>query len=232
MNNEYFEETERIKVFLKIKPSLASDKIFYNVSGDRKKISLLYSNIDESKKSKKLEIDKIFTHKDENSYIYEEIMLNCVKNSLNGDNFTFISYGDSQSEKHQLIIGTPDSYDNINNRGLLPRLLESYIKKIDSNEILSDTISLNISYILINDNNMIDLSQLMGRENKDLEKITRDELINKFSKEIKKDGKNTNYLKSSKQSSSKQSRKAFGNCQIRQPGLIPGWRSSRTVRSP
>ena len=147
---EYNEENERIKVYLKIKPSLASDKIFYNVSKDKKIFSLLDNiTLDDPKKSKKIELDKIFTNKDENAYIYEEIMRNCVKNSLDGDNFTFISYGDSNSEKHQLIIGAPDCYENINNRGLLPRLLESYINKIDSNEILSDTISLNLSYIII-----------------------------------------------------------------------------------
>ena len=174
--NQYQNENERIKVYLKIKPSLASDKIFYNVSSDKKTISLLDNiTLDDQKKSKKIEIDKIFTNNDENSYIYEEIMRNCVKNSLDGDNFTFISYGDSNSEKHQLIIGSSDCYENINNRGLLPRLLESYVNKIDSDEILSDTISLNISYMLINNNNLIDLSQLMGRENKDLEKITKDE---------------------------------------------------------
>lgn len=39
--NEYKDENERIKVFLKIKPSIASDKIFYNVSRDKKTISLL-----------------------------------------------------------------------------------------------------------------------------------------------------------------------------------------------
>ena len=107
--NEYEEENERIKIYLKIKPSLASDKIFYNISSDKKTISLLDNiTLDDQKKSKKLEIDKIFTHNDENAYIYEEITRNCVTNSLNGDNFTFISYGDSNSEKHQLIIGTSD----------------------------------------------------------------------------------------------------------------------------
>ena len=197
---EYQEEHDRIKVFLKIKPSLASDKIFYNVSSDRKTILLLDNiTLDDQKKTKKIGIDKIFTKKDENSYIYEEIMRNCVNNSLDGENFTFISYGDSNSEKHQLIIGSADCYENINNRGLLPRLLESYVNKIDSDEILSDTISLNLSYILINNNNLIDLSQLMGRENKELEKITRDELIQKYSKEIKIDEKsNINYIKSIK----------------------------------
>jgi len=125
--NKYQEENERIKVFLKIKHSLSTDKILFNISSDRRTISLLDNiSLDDSKKTKKIEMDKIFTKNDVNSYIYEEIMRNCVKNSLDGENFTFISYGDSNSEKHNLIIGTPDCYENINNRGLLPRFLESY----------------------------------------------------------------------------------------------------------
>lgn len=194
--NEYKDENERIKVFLKIKPSIASDKIFYNVSRDKKTISLLDNiTLEDQKKTQKIELNKIFLYNDENSYIYEEIMQNCVKDSLEGVNFTFISYGDSNSEKHSLIIGAPDCYENINNKGLLPRLLENYINKIDSDGILSDTISLNISYMLINNNNLIDLSQLMGRERKSLEKITKDELIKKYSREIKVDDKKINYLK-------------------------------------
>ena len=201
--NEYEDENERIKVYLKIKPSLASDKIFYNVSKDKKILSLLDDlTLDDQKKSKKIEVDKIFTNKDENSYLYEEIMRNCVKNSLNGDNYTFVSYGDSYSEKHSLIIGTPDCYENINNRGIFPRLLESYINKIDSNEILSDTISLNLSYIMINENNLIDLTQLMGIEKNTLEKLSKDDYLTKYAKELKIDEKNniynTNFLKSIK----------------------------------
>ena len=196
--NEYIEDDERIRVYLKIKPSNPSDKIFYNVSKDKKILSLLDNiALDDHKKTKKVEIDKIFTNKDENSYIYEEVMLNCVKNSLNGENFTFISYGDSSSEKHQLIIGTPDCYENINHRGLFPRLLENYVNKIESNEILSDSISLNLSYIMINNNNMIDLTQLMGLESKVLEKITKEELIRKYSKEMKIEY-NVNLLKTVK----------------------------------
>ena len=198
--NEYEESEDRIRVYLKVKPSMASDKIFYNVSKDKKVLSLLDNlTLDDPKKSKKIEIDKIFSNKDENSYIYEEVMLNCVNNSLDGENFSFISYGDSNSDKHHIIIGTPDCYDNINNRGVFTRLLESDINKIDSNEILSDTISLNLSYIMINNNNLIDLTQLMGRENKVLEKITKDELIKKYSKEIKIDEHNyNNYLRTIK----------------------------------
>ena len=37
--NEYEDENERIKVYLKIKPSFTSDKIFYNVSKDKKILS-------------------------------------------------------------------------------------------------------------------------------------------------------------------------------------------------
>ena len=201
--NEYEDENERIKVYLKIKPSFTSDKIFYNVSKDKKVLSLLDDlTLDDPKKSKKIEVDKIFTNRDENSYLYEEIMRNCVKNSLNGENYTFISYGDSNSEKHSLIIGTPDCYENINNRGVFPRLLESYINKIDSNEILSDTISLNLSYIMINENNLIDLTQLMGSDKNSLEKLSKDDYLNKYAKELKIDEKNnlynTNLLKSIK----------------------------------
>ena len=52
--NEYEDENERIKVYLKIKPSLASDKIFYNVSKDKKILSLLDNlSLDDNKKPKK-----------------------------------------------------------------------------------------------------------------------------------------------------------------------------------
>ena len=54
--NEYEEENERIKVYLKVKPSLATDKIFYNISRDRKILSLLDNiTLDDPKKSKKVE---------------------------------------------------------------------------------------------------------------------------------------------------------------------------------
>ena len=194
-DQDYEDENERTKLFLNIKSSLDSDKIF-NISEDKKVLTLLENiTLDDPKKTKKIELNKIFSHKDENSYVYEEIMRNCVKNSIEGANFTFISYGDSNSERHNLIIGSPDCYENIANRGLLPRLLESYINKINSNHILAG-ISLNISYIFINNNNFIDLSQLMGKDNKTLKKINKEELIKNYSKDIN----NENILKNVKKS--------------------------------
>ena len=192
-DQDYEDENKRIKIFLNIKPSLESDTIF-NISEDKKVLTLLNNiTLDDPKKTKKIELNKIFSHKDENSYVYEEIMLNCVKNSIEGENFTFISYGDSNSDRHNLIIGSPDCYENIANRGLLPRLLESYINKINSNYALAE-ITLNLSYIFINNNNFIDLSQLMGKDSKILKKINREELIKNYSKDIN----NENILKNVK----------------------------------
>ena len=90
-------------------------------------------------------------------------MLNCVKISLNVENWMFISYGDSNNEIHQLIIGKHDCYETYKHRGLFPILFENYINEIESIKILSDTIS----------------TQLMGIENKASAKRNRKELIRK-----------------------------------------------------
>ena len=68
--NEYEEEEDRIRVYLNVKPSKASDKIFYNISKDKKNISLLDNiSLDNQKKWKKIEVGQIFIYKDENAYI-------------------------------------------------------------------------------------------------------------------------------------------------------------------
>ena len=62
--NEYEEDNERIRVYLKIKPSNPSDKIFYNVSKDKKILSLLDNiTLDDDKKSKKLRLIKFLPKK-------------------------------------------------------------------------------------------------------------------------------------------------------------------------
>ena len=43
-----------------------------------------------------------------------------------------------------------DSYTNINNRGIFPRLLEQYIKSINDNEEYKNNYSLNLSLMCIN----------------------------------------------------------------------------------
>jgi hypothetical protein len=53
--NEYEEENERIKVYLNIKQSNQSDKVFYNISKDKKILSLLDNiTFDDHKNQKKL----------------------------------------------------------------------------------------------------------------------------------------------------------------------------------
>ena len=185
---------DKLKIYLKIKPPFGSDKNYYNISEDKKTLSILYDTTKEkTNKTLKspmspIELDKIFDYLDENSYIYEDIMRDCITESLEGENFTFVCYGSSNSNKHHLIIGKPDSYDNITTRGLFPRFLEGYLKKINSNEGLSNVITIYLSYFIINNNNLIDLSQLIGKN--DLEQLTENELFKKYSKEL---SNNNNY---------------------------------------
>ena len=82
------DEDERVKTFLKIKTCETVDKQYYTIS-DNKQILSLFDPIVKSETSKtiKFEIDKIFTDKNENSYIYEEIARDCVSDSLKGEDF-------------------------------------------------------------------------------------------------------------------------------------------------
>ena len=153
------EKDERVKIFLKIKSPKNDKNPYYQLSKDKK--SFLLENPKEKneieEKNEKYNLDKIFTDNNENSYIYEEIMLNCIKESLSNINFTFISYGDSMSENKEIIFGKSDCYENINSRGIFPRFLENYILKISGDKNLNENLALNVSYIMINGNNLIDI---------------------------------------------------------------------------
>ena len=192
-DDSYIPESDYIKIFLKVKPPSPNDKNCYNISENKKIISISDNFMKEDKnKQKPLELDKIFTKNDVNSYIYEEIMCNCVSNCLTGINFTFISYGDTSSDKYNVIIGTSDCYENINMRGLFPRFLNAIDNKINSTEEFSSD-SISLSYILINDRTIIDLGQLNGYS---LDKITPNEILRNYSREIKiNDENNLKYIK-------------------------------------
>ena len=71
---------------------------------------------------------------------------------------------------------------------MFPRFLEGYLKKIYSNEALCNMIIIYLSYLIVNNNNLIDLSQLNGRD--DLEQLTENDLFKKYSKEL---SNNNNY---------------------------------------
>ena len=170
------DEDERVKTFLKIKTCETVDKQYYTIS-DNKQILSLFDPIVKSETSKtiKFEIDKIFTDKNENSYIYEEIARDCVSNSLKGEDFTFISYGDSLSDKNSIIFGEKDCYKNLNSRGIFPRILDSLLTTVTSNKSMNDNIIINLSYICVYGNKLIDLSKFTG---KDLFSINQNEFVN------------------------------------------------------
>ena len=180
------EKDERVKIFLKIKSPKNDKNPYYQISKDKK--SFLLENPKEKnekeEKNEKYNLDKIFTDNNENSYIYEEIMLNCIKESLSNINFTFISYGDSMSENKEIIFGKSDCYENINSRGIFPRFLENYILKISGDKNLNENLALNVSYIMINGNNLIDISNFIGMESKEILNLNEDDLLNKFSIKI------------------------------------------------
>ena len=169
------EDDERVKTFLKVKTCDTVDKQYYKIS-DNKQIFSLYdpSVKTDTSKTIKFEIDKIFTDKNENSYIVEEIARDCVAEALSGEHFTFMSYGDSLSDKNAIIFGERDCYKNINTRGIFPRILDSLLNAIAMNKTYNENFVLNLSYICVNGNKLIDLSKFLG---KDLNSVTQSQFI-------------------------------------------------------
>ena len=175
------ERNERIQTFLKIKSPEIGDKPYFTIENNNK-VFVLHDPIIkvESDKSQKYEIDKIFEDNTSYKNIYNEITNNCINESLKGTYYTFITYGDSTSEKKDIIFGK-NNCDVINeNRGLFPRLIEDYlnIKQLEN-------IILKINFIAVNGNKIIDLYKLNEINDKIHTKITQNELLDKYSIDIK-----------------------------------------------
>ena len=165
-----------IKSFLHIENPRIKDDPFYEINSYQNIITLYKpSEKKNSENSSKFELDKIFTNNDENSYIYEEICLNTIKDCLEGFSYSFISYGETSSKKLETLIGNlEDNITNINNRGIYPRLLEQLLYKINKKE--NNNYNISMSFFMIYWNNLIDLSLLKNIENKN---ITKNNLLNK-----------------------------------------------------
>lgn len=169
------EDDERVKTYLKVKTCETIDKQYYKISDNKQILSLYDPSVKtDTSKTIKFEIDKIFTDKNENSYIVEEIARDCVSEALSGEHFTFMSYGDSISDKNEIIFGGKDCYKNLNTRGIFPRILDSLLNTITSNKNYNDNLVLNLSYICVNGNKLIDLSKFLG---KNINSITQSEFI-------------------------------------------------------
>lgn len=85
------QNSDDIKIFLKIKKVEYTDEKQYYKVNDNKQTFSLYDPIRkvDSDKSIVFDLDKIFTHNDENSYIYEEVCRDTIKDALKGRNFCF-----------------------------------------------------------------------------------------------------------------------------------------------
>ena len=157
------DQNEIIKTFLKIDSPKFQDKPYYSINKE-KNILTIFDPVDKgpSDKSSDFEQDKIFIENDNNSYIYEEICKNTIKESLDGTSFSFISYGDSNSNKIKLLIGDIKENTNLNHKnfGIFPKLLENLLKKMKNLKNSKEKINLKASYFLVYDGDMIDLSNL------------------------------------------------------------------------
>ena len=171
---------DKIKTFIKIEyPELKKDTI-YEIDESKKLINLYnpekYNQFDNSFF---FEFDKIFTNNDSNSDIYEEICLNCIKKSFEGNSFCFISFGETISNKFELLYGKiKDNYINKNDYGLFINLLNNIIKENENKNF-----KIKISYLLVYEDNLIDLSLY---NNEKLDNIKVDDFL-KNSFKIKND---------------------------------------------
>ena len=175
-NPNIVKKDERILVYLKVKKPLEKDKLYYNISEDKKMISLYDKVIkDESGKTQRIEVDKVFDDSEDEQFLYKELCHDCINDVLDWKNYTYISYGDSTSEKNELIIGN----EKEGKKGVYFFLLNDLYNRVNH----GTDFSLDLSFIMINSSILIDLSQLMGKK-KYFEYISEKDLINKFGKEI------------------------------------------------
>ena len=164
LNNEteINKDDDKIKAFIKLEYSELKKKDIYEVDESKKFITIY--NLDPTEKSKEkksypFEFNKIFMDNDTNSYIYEEICLNCIKQLFEGISFSFISFGESKNDKFNLLFGKIDEdYNNINNHGLFIRYLKYLIHK---NKKYNYNIKL--TSIIIYEDKIIDLYDLFNK---------------------------------------------------------------------
>ena len=164
LNNEteINKDDDKIKAFIKLEYSELKKKDIYEVDESKKFITIY--NLDPTEKSKEkksypFEFNKIFMDNDTNSYIYEEICLNCIKQLFEGISFSFISFGESKNDKFNLLFGKIDEdYNNINNHGLFIRYLKDLIHK---NKKYNYNIKL--TSIIIYEDKIIDLYELFNK---------------------------------------------------------------------
>ena len=160
------EDIDFIKIYLHIHYPKIEDKPSYKVDLD-KNILVLFDQINRTNSERDgiFEMDKIFTNENDYSYINEEICSNTIKESLKGESYAFISYGTTISDKLKILIGdVNDSYTKVEHRGLFPKILEKLINTINNNKSYRENISINLSYFILLNDKLIDLSNFIGKK--------------------------------------------------------------------
>ena len=155
MNNDI------IKTFLKLEQKKQSNNSLYSLDS----LQNIFSLYSPEKNKQDFELDKIFTNSDENSYIYEIICLNTIKECIKGTSYSFISFGETINNKLEFLIGDLiNNYKNINYYGLFIRFLQNLL--IEKNEKEIDY-SIKFSNFLVFENNLIDLTYFGNKKKGD-----------------------------------------------------------------
>ncbi len=156
-----------IKTFIKIKKVENIDKKYVKVDKDNNFLTFI-----ETKETKNgattsniiYEASKIFNEKDDYSLIYKNISENIIKDCLLGKNFSIISYGETESEKHSLMfydnnINNINENNNENEKGIFIRLIENIFNEIDDNFYIKS------SLFMVYNNKLIDLNKIIINNN-------------------------------------------------------------------
>ena len=186
-------QEESIKLYLKIKTPIIKDNLYYNVNLN-KNIFYLYNDKKKilSKEAFELNLDKIFTDENKNSFIYNHSCSNVIKDCLNGISFCFISHGETISDKLITLIGDVTNENNEDKfKGIFPRVLSELYNYINKNKIYYNDIKLHFSFIGVNNNKLIDFNNYFE---KDITNFKGENFL-KEGKSIKNDKNLINYIK-------------------------------------
>ena len=182
---------EFIKTFLKVKTPKIVDKPYYELDL-KNDIFIIHDDIAKShtKKTSKIKLNKIYTDNNDNNYIFKETCSHIVEDMLNGISNCIIDYGETASDKLNLLFG--DIKDNNKNQiGIFQKILEEIFISLNLNEKNPNHLNIYISYIYITDTKIIDLSNFLYKDTSkiDLKDFKKDE------KSIKNDKNIINYIK-------------------------------------
>ena len=185
-------QEESIKVYLKIKSPKKMDNPYYDIDLNKNIFSLHSDKISKmsiQKKSEeeetfKINLNKIFTEENKNSYIYKKTCSEVIKECLNGLSFCFISHGETVSDKLITLIGDITNEEkNEQYKGIFPRILyELYT---------TNNISVSFSFICVNNNKLIDMNNFIEGDISNF----RGENFLKEGKIIQNDKNLINYIK-------------------------------------